>query len=145
MANGFNNRLGLLAVTVGGLLMSTQLVTAPPAHGCLAGQVEDPVTRMCWSQSGQGETYGGVDGPCLPGRLGNCVGTLQKSLPGARCTESRGGVRLRTRQRLPLRLLAEPSGLAAMSRAAAMSPAREMVGGCGPWSSDSCRPDRPMA
>lgn len=81
MANGFNNRLGLLAVTVGGLLMSTQLVTAPPAHGCLAGQVEDPVTRMCWSQSGQGETYGGVDGPCLPGRLGNCVGTLQKASP----------------------------------------------------------------
>lgn len=80
MADRFTNRPGFLAVTVGGLLMTGQLVTAPPAQGCPAGQVEDTVTRMCWSQSGQGDTYGGAGGgPCLPGRLGNCVGTLQNA------------------------------------------------------------------
>lgn len=81
MANKVTVRPGLVAVTVGGLLMSAQLVTAPPAQGCPAGQVEDPFTRMCWSQSGQGDTDGGSGGPCLPGRLGNCVGTLQKASP----------------------------------------------------------------
>ena len=82
MADRFTNRPGFLAVTVGGLLMTGQLVTAPPAQGCPAGQVEDTVTRMCWSQSGQGDTYGGAGGgPCLPGRLGNCVGTLQNASP----------------------------------------------------------------
>jgi hypothetical protein len=70
----------LLAVAIGGLLISAQLLTAPAAHACPEGQLEDTVTGMCWSQSGQGQAYGGPgDGPCLPGRLGNCVGTLQKS------------------------------------------------------------------
>jgi hypothetical protein len=37
---------------------------------------------MCWSQNGQGQAYGGPgDGPCLPGRLGNCIGTLQNVSP----------------------------------------------------------------
>lgn len=72
----------LLAATMAGLLMSTQLLTAPPARACPGGQLEDTVTGMCWSQSGQGESYGAPgDGPCLPGRLGNCIGTLQKSSP----------------------------------------------------------------
>jgi hypothetical protein len=71
----------LVAVTVGGLLTSALFVTAPPAQGCPAGQVEDTVTRMCWSQSGQGDSSGGAGGLCLPGRLGNCVGTLQKASP----------------------------------------------------------------
>lgn len=71
----------LLAVIVGGL-MSAQLLTAPSAQACPEGQLQDTVTGMCWSQSGQGEAYGGPgEGPCLPGRLGNCVGTLQKSSP----------------------------------------------------------------
>lgn len=72
----------LLAMTVGGLLMSAQLVMAPPAQACPEGQLQDTVTGMCWSQSGQGTSYGGPgEGPCLPGRLGSCVGTLQKSAP----------------------------------------------------------------
>lgn len=72
----------LLALTIGGLLMSSQLAVAPVASACAAGQLEDTVTGMCWSQSGQGESYGSSgDGPCLPGRLGNCLGTLQKSSP----------------------------------------------------------------
>ncbi len=73
----------LVAVTIGGLLMSALLVVAPVAHACAEGQLEDTVTGMCWSQSGQGESYGSSgDGPCLPGRLGSCLGTLQKSSPG---------------------------------------------------------------
>ncbi|MCW1959124.1 MAG: hypothetical protein KIH64_011385 [Mycobacterium sp.] len=70
------------ALTAGGLLISAQLFTAPPAYACAEGQLQDTVTGMCWSQSGQGETFGApADGPCLPGRLGNCLGTLQKSVP----------------------------------------------------------------
>lgn len=51
----------LLALTIGGLLMPSQLAIAPVAHASAAGH------------SG--------DGPCLPGRVGNCLGTLQKSSP----------------------------------------------------------------
>jgi hypothetical protein len=82
MANRFASSGVALAAAFGGLLMSAQLLTAPPAHACAAGQLEDEVTGMCWSQSGQGESYGGPsDGPCLPGRLGSCLGTLQKASP----------------------------------------------------------------
>lgn len=82
MANRFVGSPALLAVTVGGLLMSAHLVTAPSAHACPEGQLADTVTGMCWSQSGQGQSYGSAgDGPCLPGRLGNCVGSLEKSSP----------------------------------------------------------------
>lgn len=72
----------LLAVITSALVMSAQLLTAPPARACADGQLEDTVTGMCWSQSGRGESYGAPgEGPCLPGRLGNCLGTLQKSSP----------------------------------------------------------------
>ena len=78
----------LPGAVIGGLLMSAHLLTAPPAHACPEGQLEDTVTGMCWSQSGQGASFGGPgDGPCLPGRLGNCVGTLQKSSPQSPATE----------------------------------------------------------
>lgn len=84
MANRFTGAGVVLAVSVGGLLISAALLTAPRAHACPQGQLEDTVTGMCWSQSGQGASYGAPgDGPCLPGRLGNCVGTLQKSSPSA--------------------------------------------------------------
>ena len=72
----------LLAVAAGGIFVSAPLVTAPLAHACPAGQLEDTVTRMCWSQSSSGDTFGmSGDGPCLPGRLGSCLGTLEKSSP----------------------------------------------------------------
>lgn len=84
MARLFRRRPLLLAVTIGGLLTSAPLFTAPLAYGCPAGQLEDAVTRMCWSQSGAGETFGvSGEGPCLPGRLGSCLGTLEKSSPTA--------------------------------------------------------------
>ena len=75
----------LLAATFGATMLSAQLFSAPPAYACAAGQLEDTVTGMCWTQSGQGESFGGpASGPCLPGRLGSCLGTLQKSSPTMR-------------------------------------------------------------
>lgn len=75
----------LLIATLGAMMLSAPLLTAPAAHACAAGQLEDTVTGMCWTQSGQGESFGGpAAGPCLPGRLGNCLGTLQKSSPTMR-------------------------------------------------------------
>ncbi len=73
-------RLRTLAAAVlgGALMMAVQLPAAPPASACASGQLQDLVTGMCWTQSGQGEPFGGSgQGPCLPGRVGNCVGSLQ--------------------------------------------------------------------
>ena len=79
----------LLTAACGGLL-SFGLLTAAPATACPEGQLEDTVTRMCWSQSGQGESFAGPgEGPCMPGRVGGCLGSLQQGtsvyhpLPGA--------------------------------------------------------------
>ena len=72
--------------TIAGFLTAAQLCVAAPAHAtCPEGQQEDPTTRMCWSQDAQGSSFssGGFSSgtnPCLPGRLGNCVGQL---LPNA--------------------------------------------------------------
>ena len=73
----------LLASLCGALLMSAPLVTAPAAHAaCAGGQVLDPTTGVCWSQSQTQIT--GTGGVCLPGRLGLCMAGLQKSqMPGA--------------------------------------------------------------
>lgn len=80
MAIGFRASGVLVAVAFSGLMLSAQVATAPRALACAEGQLEDSITGMCWSQSGQGQSYGGPgEGPCLPGRLGNCIGTLQKS------------------------------------------------------------------
>lgn len=70
----------LTAAIAGSLLLTAaQLSAAPPANACASGQLQDEVTGMCWSQNGQGQAFGGPgDGPCLPGRLGNCVGSLQR-------------------------------------------------------------------
>lgn len=73
----------LLASLCGALLMSAPLVTAPAAHAaCGGGQVLDPTTGVCWSQSQTQIT--GTGGVCLPGRLGLCMAGLQNSqMPGA--------------------------------------------------------------
>ncbi len=82
MAQVLTGRSVLLSVAVGGLLMSASLFTAPLAYGCPEGEFEDTVTRMCWTQSGAGDNFGfSGDGPCLPGRLGNCLGELQDGSP----------------------------------------------------------------
>ncbi|MDA2990056.1 MAG: hypothetical protein O3B27_00615 [Actinomycetota bacterium] len=76
----------LMAAICGGALLSAPMVTAPPAHAaCNAGQIADPVTGICWSQSSTNLGISGTGGTCLPGRLGLCLGALQSSqLPGAR-------------------------------------------------------------
>ena len=75
-----------MAAICGGALLSAPMVTAPPAHAaCNAGQIPDPVTGICWSQSATNLGISGTGGTCLPGRLGLCLGALQNSqLPGAR-------------------------------------------------------------
>ncbi len=80
-----------VAVLLGAGLVSVSLLAAPVAYaGCPEGQMYDSVSRMCWSQTGQGQSYGGPgDGPCLPGRVGGCIGSLQQgsaiyiTVPGA--------------------------------------------------------------
>jgi hypothetical protein len=64
-------------------LMSAPLLTAPLAQAqCSGGQVLDPTTGVCWSQSQTQIT--GTGGVCLPGRLGLCMAGLQNSqMPGA--------------------------------------------------------------
>ena len=76
----------LMAAICGGALLSAPMVTAPPAHvACNAGQIPDPVTGICWSQSATNLGISGTGGTCLPGRLGLCLGALQNSqLLGAR-------------------------------------------------------------
>lgn len=75
----------MLATTLGGILMATQIVTAPPAHACAGGQWKDPITGVCWSQNSPSNSYGGSGNiPCMPGRLGLCMGALQNTpIPGA--------------------------------------------------------------
>ncbi|WP_167107074.1 hypothetical protein [Mycobacterium sp. DL592] len=72
-----------MASLCGALLMSAPLVTAPAAHAaCAGGQVLDPTTGVCWSQSQT--QISGTGGVCLPGRLGLCMAALQNSqMPGA--------------------------------------------------------------
>ncbi len=80
-----------VAVLLGAGVVSVSLLAAPVAYaGCPEGQMYDSVSRMCWSQTGQGQSYGGPgDGPCLPGRVGGCIGSLQQgsaiyiTVPGA--------------------------------------------------------------
>jgi len=76
-----------LAATFGGILLSTQLMTAAPseAAGCPGGQWQDPITGVCWSQNSPSNSYGGSGNiPCLPGRLGLCLGALQNTaIPGS--------------------------------------------------------------
>lgn len=75
----------LAAAVLGGSLMAAPVVTAPSAHAaCNAGQIADPRTGICWSQSATNLGITGTGGMCLPGRLGLCLAGLQNSqIPGA--------------------------------------------------------------
>ena len=70
-----------------GLLVSAALVAAPTATSanCPGGSILDPTTGICWSQNNPSNSYGGSGNiPCLPGRLGLCLGALQNTpIPGA--------------------------------------------------------------
>lgn len=74
----------LFVAAFGGLLGWSALVAAAPAHAtCPEGQFEDSTTRMCWTQIAPQLSAGmSGEGPCLPGRLGNCF-AYPNSSPGA--------------------------------------------------------------
>jgi hypothetical protein len=48
---------------------------ASPGSNCVAGYMADPNSGTCWQMAGTGSpTIGG--GPCMPGRVGTCLGYL---------------------------------------------------------------------
>jgi hypothetical protein len=48
---------------------------ASPGQNCAAGYMADPNSGNCWQMAGSGApTIGG--GPCMPGRIGTCLGYL---------------------------------------------------------------------
>jgi hypothetical protein len=50
-------------------------VPASPGQNCAAGYMADPNSGNCWQMAGSGSpTIGG--GPCMPGRIGTCLGYL---------------------------------------------------------------------
>lgn len=80
----------LLAGAVAGSLLATPMaapMAMPLATGapCPGGQWQDPITGVCWSQNNPTNSYGGSGNiPCMPGRLGLCLGALQNTpIPGA--------------------------------------------------------------
>lgn len=79
----------VLSVSISGavLLMSAPWVGAPVASAtnCPGGTTLDPKTGICWSQNSPSNSLGGSGNiPCLPGRIGLCMGALQNTpAPGA--------------------------------------------------------------
>ena len=48
---------------------------ATPGQNCAAGYMADSNSGNCWQMTGQGSpTIGG--GPCMPGRIGTCLGYI---------------------------------------------------------------------
>lgn len=52
---------------------------------CPGGSTLDPTTGICWSENSPSDSLGGSGNiPCLPGRLGLCLGALQNiPVPGS--------------------------------------------------------------
>lgn len=77
----------LAAAALGGALVSAPTISASPNDPgpCPGGQWKDPITGVCWSQNNPQNSYGGSGNiPCMPGRLGLCLGALQNTpIPGA--------------------------------------------------------------
>ena len=79
----------MLATTFGGILMATQIATAPTAQACSG--MTDPITGVCWTGSSSGSGISGTGGTCMPGRLGLCLGGLANSqVPGANLPKNTG-------------------------------------------------------
>ena len=54
------------------------VVPGSPGQNCAAGYMADPNSGNCWQMTDKGSpTVGG--GPCLPGRVGTCLGYLQNN------------------------------------------------------------------
>ncbi|MGV0780225.1 hypothetical protein [Mycolicibacterium peregrinum] len=77
----------LLATLCSTMLASAVLAAAPSATSapCPGGSTLDPTTGICWSENSPSNSLGGSGNiPCLPGRLGLCLGALQNTpVPGA--------------------------------------------------------------
>lgn len=77
----------LLATLCSTMLASVVLATAPGATSapCPGGSTLDPTTGICWSENSPSNSLGGSGNiPCLPGRLGLCLGALQNTpVPGS--------------------------------------------------------------
>ncbi len=75
------------AICSGLVLLSAPVLSAPIASSatCPGGSILDPTTGTCWSQNAPSNSYGGSGNiPCLPGRVGLCLGALQNTpIPGA--------------------------------------------------------------
>ncbi|MCB0942162.1 MAG: hypothetical protein KDB72_18215 [Mycobacterium sp.] len=87
MRTGTKTSKFLLACLGTWMLAPLALTAAPAATAapCPGGQILDPTTGICWSQNNPSNSYGGSGNiPCLPGRLGLCLGALQNTpIPGA--------------------------------------------------------------
>jgi hypothetical protein len=62
---------------------------ASPGGNCVAGYMADPNSGACWEMAAGGSpTVGG--GPCMPGRVGTCIGYLANNpyAPGDTLTDS---------------------------------------------------------
>lgn len=74
---------GVLPVLLcGATLAASALMALPTAASapCPGGSVLDPTTGICWSENNPSNTLGHSGNiPCLPGRLGLCLGALQNT------------------------------------------------------------------
>ncbi|MGY1991016.1 hypothetical protein [Mycolicibacterium fortuitum] len=77
----------LLATLCSTMLAAAVLTSAPAATSapCPGGSTLDPTTGICWSENSPSNSLGGSGNiPCLPGRLGLCLGALQNTpVPGS--------------------------------------------------------------
>ena len=80
MTHGLRVSTVLLSVAAAALFASAPSqavppVPASPGQNCAAGYMADPNSGNCWQMAGSGSpTIGG--GPCMPGRVGTCLGYL---------------------------------------------------------------------
>jgi hypothetical protein len=69
----------LVGAAAAALIASAPTQAAPPApaspgQNCAAGYMSDPNSGNCWQMAGHSPSVGG--GPCMPGRVGSCLGYL---------------------------------------------------------------------
>lgn len=77
----------LLLATLCSAVLAWAVVTVAPmatSAPCPGASILDPTTGVCWSQNNPSNSKGGSGNiPCLPGRLGLCLGALQNTpIPG---------------------------------------------------------------
>ena len=67
--------IAMFVVAAAAVVFGFSPAAATPGQNCAAGYMADPNSGNCWQMAGSGApTIGG--GPCLPGRIGTCLGYL---------------------------------------------------------------------